>query len=128
MYVLLLKAQYIMSTILTITAPSPLQSLCVHYVEHNFTQNCLISHQFFNNMLVVGNSSESELGLHLYTLIYELYAIDSSLLLSVLPQLEYKLTVRLSVTINYLDQLISAYGAQLTIPIQFCSCNCVVQY
>ncbi len=52
MYVLLLKAQYIMSTILTITAPSPLQSLCVHYVEHNFTQNCLISHQFFNNMLV----------------------------------------------------------------------------
>ncbi|XP_064405270.1 sister chromatid cohesion protein PDS5 homolog B-B-like [Halichondria panicea] len=49
-------------------------------------------HKFFNNMLVVGNSSESELGLHLYTLIYELYAIDSSLLLSVLPQLEYKLT------------------------------------
>ncbi len=45
-------------------------------------------------MLVIGNSSESELGLHLYTLIYELYAIDSSLLLSVLPQLEYKLTVR----------------------------------
>ena len=49
--------------------------------------------QFFNNALVVGKSSESELGDHLYELIYELHSIDSSVLLAVLPQLESKLTV-----------------------------------
>ena len=49
--------------------------------------------QFFNNALVVGKSSESEVAEHLYDLILELHAIDSSVLLSVLPQLEFKLKV-----------------------------------
>lgn len=55
---------------------------------------CLLSVlQFFNNALVVGKSSESELTDHLYELILELHMIDSSVLLAVLPQLEFKLKV-----------------------------------
>lgn len=46
---------------------------------------------FFNNALVVGKSSESEVGEHLYDLILELHTIDPSVLLSVMPQLEFKL-------------------------------------
>lgn len=46
---------------------------------------------FFNNALVVGHSAESEVADHLYDLILELHAIDSSILLSVMPQLEFKL-------------------------------------
>jgi sister-chromatid-cohesion protein PDS5 len=46
---------------------------------------------FFNNALVVGRSAESEVTDHLYDLILELHAIDSSILLSVMPQLEFKL-------------------------------------
>ena len=42
---------------------------------------------------MVGKSSESEVAEHLYELILELHAIDSSVLLSVLPQLEFKLKV-----------------------------------
>ena len=49
--------------------------------------------QFFNNALVVGRSAESEMADHLYDLILELHAIDSSILLSVMPQLEFKLKV-----------------------------------
>lgn len=49
--------------------------------------------QFFNNALVVGKSSESEVGEHLYDLILELHTIDPSVLLSVMPQLEFKLKV-----------------------------------
>jgi sister-chromatid-cohesion protein PDS5 len=46
---------------------------------------------FFNNALVVGRSAESEVADHIYDLILELHAIDSSILLSVMPQLEFKL-------------------------------------
>jgi len=46
---------------------------------------------FFNNALVVGKSAESEVADHLYELILELHTIDSSVLLAVLPQLEFKL-------------------------------------
>ena len=68
---------------------------CLCLVNGHHGSNCALSCvQFFNSMLVVGDSSESELGHSLYDLIYELYAIDSSLLLSVLPQLEHKLRVR----------------------------------
>ena len=49
--------------------------------------------QFFNNALVVGRSAESEVADHIYDLILELHAIDSSILLSVMPQLEFKLKV-----------------------------------
>ena len=47
--------------------------------------------KFFNNALVVGKDSESEVADHLYDLILELHAIDSSVLLNVMPQLEFKL-------------------------------------
>ena len=49
--------------------------------------------QFFNNALMLGKTSESELSEHLYDLIYELNAICPSVLLAVLPQLEFKLKV-----------------------------------
>ncbi|XP_052794341.1 sister chromatid cohesion protein PDS5 homolog A-like isoform X2 [Mya arenaria] len=58
---------------------------------------------FFNNALMLGKTSESELSEHLYDLIYELNALCPSVLLAVLPQLEFKLksneeTERKSVT------------------------------
>lgn len=43
---------------------------------------------------MVGKSAESEVADHLYELILELHTIDSSVLLAVLPQLEFKLKVR----------------------------------
>ncbi|XP_052089620.1 sister chromatid cohesion protein PDS5 homolog B-like isoform X2 [Mytilus californianus] len=46
---------------------------------------------FFNNTLMLGKSSESELSHRLYDLIYELNQISPNVLLSVLPQLEFKL-------------------------------------
>ena len=51
--------------------------------------------QFFNNALMLGKTSESYLSDHLYDLIYELNAIAPSVLLAVLPQLEFKLKVRI---------------------------------
>ncbi len=51
--------------------------------------------QFFNNALMVGGSAESEVADRLYDLILELHAIDSSVLLAVMPQLEFKLKVGL---------------------------------
>ena len=42
---------------------------------------------------MLGKTSESELSDHLYDLIYELNAIAPSVLLAVLPQLEFKLKV-----------------------------------
>ena len=50
--------------------------------------------QFFNNALMLGKTSRSELSEHLYDLIYELNAIAPSVLLAVLPQLEFKLKVK----------------------------------
>ena len=61
--------------------------------SHDVALFFLCVFQFFNNALVVGKSSESEVAEHLYDLILELHAIDSSVLLSVLPQLEFKLKV-----------------------------------
>ena len=52
--------------------------------------------QFFNNALMLGKTSESDLSDHLYDLIYELNAISPSVLLAVLPQLEFKLKVRIN--------------------------------
>ena len=43
---------------------------------------------------MLGKTSRSELSEHLYDLIYELNAIAPSVLLAVLPQLEFKLKVR----------------------------------
>ena len=41
----------------------------------------------------MGKDSESEVADRLYDLILELHAIDSSVLLAVMPQLEFKLKV-----------------------------------
>eukprot|EP00106_Octopus_bimaculoides_P000507 XP_014767949.1 PREDICTED: sister chromatid cohesion protein PDS5 homolog B-like [Octopus bimaculoides] len=46
---------------------------------------------FFNNLLMIGKTSESEVSDHLYELIYELNMISGTMLLAVLPQLEFKL-------------------------------------
>uniref|UniRef100_A0A6Q2YQ73 PDS5 cohesin associated factor B n=1 Tax=Esox lucius TaxID=8010 RepID=A0A6Q2YQ73_ESOLU len=46
---------------------------------------------FFNLVLMLGKTSVSDLSEHVFDLILELYDIDSHLLLSVLPQLEFKL-------------------------------------
>ncbi|CAB1347449.1 unnamed protein product [Coregonus sp. 'balchen'] len=48
---------------------------------------------FFNLVLMLGKTSVSDLSEHVFDLILELYNIDSHLLLSVLPQLEFKLKV-----------------------------------
>ena len=53
---------------------------------------CVVS-QFFNNALMLGKSSESEVSGRLYDVIYELNSISPSVLLAVLPQLEFKLKV-----------------------------------
>lgn len=49
--------------------------------------------QFFNQVLVMGKSSVSDLSEHVFDLIQELFAIDPLLLTSVMPQLEFKLKV-----------------------------------
>ena len=57
-------------------------------------------HQFFNQVLMLGKTSVSDLSEHVFDLILELYNIDSHLLLSVLPQLEFKLKVKSLFQIN----------------------------
>ncbi|KAK7097021.1 sister chromatid cohesion protein PDS5 homolog A-like [Littorina saxatilis] len=46
---------------------------------------------FFNNMLMLGKTSESEVSNHLYDLIFELNQVAPNVLFAVLPQLEFKL-------------------------------------
>nr|XP_023646668.1 sister chromatid cohesion protein PDS5 homolog A-like [Paramormyrops kingsleyae] len=46
---------------------------------------------FFNQVLVLSKSSVSDLSEHVFDLIQELFAIDPHLLVSVMPQLEFKL-------------------------------------
>lgn len=72
---------------------------------------------FFNNTLMLGKTSESDLSEHLYDLIYELNAIAPSVLLAVLPQLEFKLksneeTERKQVT-RILSKMFSDAGSTL---------------
>lgn len=49
---------------------------------------------------MLGKSSVSDLSEHVFDLIQELFAIDPHLLLSVMPQLEFKLKVRVSINVN----------------------------
>ncbi|XP_065450664.1 sister chromatid cohesion protein PDS5 homolog B isoform X5 [Chrysemys picta bellii] len=53
--------------------------------------NLVPAHKFFNQVLMLGKTSISDLSEHVFDLILELYNIDGHLLLSVLPQLEFKL-------------------------------------
>lgn len=57
-------------------------------------------HQFFNQVLVMGKSSVSDLSEHVFDLIQELFAIDPMLLTSVMPQLEFKLKVNKTHTVT----------------------------
>uniref|UniRef100_A0A8K9Y5Q1 PDS5 cohesin associated factor A n=1 Tax=Oncorhynchus mykiss TaxID=8022 RepID=A0A8K9Y5Q1_ONCMY len=50
---------------------------------------------FFNQVLVMGKSSVSDLSEHVFDLIQELFSIDPLLLTSVMPQLEFKLKFKL---------------------------------
>lgn len=61
--------------------------------KHYFLFFFFHPHQFFNQVLMLGKTSVSDLSEHVFDLILELYNIDSHLLLSVLPQLEFKLKV-----------------------------------
>lgn len=47
--------------------------------------------RFFNSNLVVGEQSDSEVAEHIYDLLFELNCIEPTVLLAVLPQLEFKL-------------------------------------
>ena len=49
--------------------------------------------QYLNNIMMLGKNSDGEVASRLYDLIYELNQIAPSVLLSVLPQLEFKLKV-----------------------------------
>lgn len=49
--------------------------------------------QFFNNVLMMNKGQNSEVAKKVYDLVYELNLIVSSVLVSVLPQLEFKLKV-----------------------------------
>jgi len=51
--------------------------------------------QFFNSNLVVGEQSDSEVADHTYDLLFELNCIEPTVLLAVLPQLEFKLKVNI---------------------------------
>ncbi|XP_077983606.1 sister chromatid cohesion protein PDS5 homolog A-like isoform X2 [Glandiceps talaboti] len=78
-------------------------TLCKELIKRTATALEPFLQGFFNNMLILGRTSESEVSGHLYELIYELNMISNNVLLSVLPQLELKLktndeTERLSVT------------------------------
>ena len=63
-------------------------------------------------MLVTGKSAESEVAEHIYDLILELHSIDSSVLLSVLPQLEFKLRVS--------EQMLLSVSRQRLLPTFVC--------
>ena len=64
----------------------PLIKLCDRHLI------CINLFQFFNQVLILGKA-EAELAItrKVYDLIYELYNISPGILLSVLPQLEFKL-------------------------------------
>lgn len=62
-------------------------------VSKHYFLFCFHLYQFFNQVLMLGKTSVSDLSEHVFDLILELYNIDSHLLLSVLPQLEFKLKV-----------------------------------
>lgn len=67
--------------------------ICAGWVIINHYSFFSLLHQFFNQVLMLGKTSVSDLSEHVFDLILELYNIDSHLLLSVLPQLEFKLKV-----------------------------------
>lgn len=89
---------------------SLLSSDCVYINSAcNYSKSCLIEYyiiytvlslpQFFNQVLVMGKSSVSDLSEHVFDLIQELFAIDPMLLTSVMPQLEFKLKVNTTRTL-----------------------------
>ena len=65
--------------------------ICILYCDQNFF-NLSSSPQFFNQVLILGKEDKQLfIATKVYDLIYELYHVCSRVLLSVLPQLEFKL-------------------------------------
>ena len=56
--------------------------------------NLLLWTQALINILLVGRQSDSEIGHHVITVLYQLSLIEDSTLTSILPQLELKLKVQ----------------------------------
>ena len=61
----------------------------------------VFSFQYLNNILMLGKNADGEVAGRLYDLIYELNSIAPCVLLSVLPQLEFKLKVSFFKTMMY---------------------------
>ena len=78
----------------------------------------MLMFQFFNNMLMLGKCSESDVSKHLYDLIFELNQIAPNVLFAVLPQLEFKLKVMLQCLIGCWLEL---YRYVIAIDIGFCN-------
>ena len=62
-------------------------------MQHLLSSIISILLQFFNDCLILGKETDSDMERHIYDLILELNRISKSILLSVLPQLEFKLKV-----------------------------------
>uniref|UniRef100_A0A7N9AWR9 PDS5 cohesin associated factor B n=2 Tax=Mastacembelus armatus TaxID=205130 RepID=A0A7N9AWR9_9TELE len=87
-------SQELLDTVLVNLVPAHkvcAQCVCMSTTTHKATHFLIDTHIFFNQVLMLGKTSVSDLSEHVFDLILELYNIDSHLLLSVLPQLEFKL-------------------------------------
>ena len=69
--------------------------------------------QFFNNMLMLGKQADSEVSSHIYELIYELNQVAPSILLAVIPQLEFKLKVFCKCVSSYNNLFIHIFNHNL---------------
>ncbi|XP_012945070.1 sister chromatid cohesion protein PDS5 homolog A-B isoform X1 [Aplysia californica] len=90
-------------------SPDLLEAILVNMVEPNKTQKKMsyamakdlikktattiepYIQAFFNNMLMLGKQADNDVSNHMYELIYELNQVSPSILLAVIPQLEFKL-------------------------------------
>ena len=67
--------------------------MCIS-IEGMLYYNLLLWIQALVNILLVGHQSDSEIGHHVITVLYQLSLIEDSTLTSILPQLELKLKVQ----------------------------------
>ncbi|ESO93934.1 hypothetical protein LOTGIDRAFT_177294 [Lottia gigantea] len=87
--------------LINVVEPQKSQNKCAYDLARELlkrTSNAIEPYiqAFFNNTLMLGKTSKSDVSNHLYDLIYELNQISPNVLLAVLPQLEFKLKVSLS--------------------------------
>ncbi|KAK6173333.1 hypothetical protein SNE40_016804 [Patella caerulea] len=82
--------------LINVVEPQKSQNKCAYNLAKDLlrrTSNAIEPYiqAFFNNTLMLGKTSKSDVSNHLYDLIYELNQISPNVLLAVLPQLEFKL-------------------------------------